>query len=308
MAGKAILVLTWVIVMINNLYGSTSKYQSGKGNNNPTWVFFHIPRTGGSSIWHNLVQHADTRLCAYDLWFEAAKSSGNPLFGREKLRMDLPRLEQPLEYPLCIHHHLPIGVADLLPNARFFTYLRDPLDRFVSHIAWNLLMTIKREREVAPPEYTVDIEANYVKCHPLLLLCHPRYKYLRFYYWNMIWGLMGKLHWGNYGTNYNFVIEYLPTFDATQKEQILDFVAKRFAFLGFDYEGKAPFIQKIEDSLGLPTGALDVDYVLPATVGEYRHKELILQDKALLEQIRNELAPEYEFYEKVWALFGKGSK
>ena len=96
-------------------------------------VFVHIPRTGGSNLWHSaahafsvgpdpipIVDLFHESLCRYDNIQSTARAA-------EAFRLfNLPRC--------LVHHHTSFGIwRSLGHDLRYFTILRDPIERAISH-------------------------------------------------------------------------------------------------------------------------------------------------------------------------------
>jgi len=96
-------------------------------------VFIHVPRTGGSSLWHSLVplaqQTPDRAIC--DIYHECKQTYGSPKNAALMVQTMRERLG---EKPTLFHHHTSEPIPALLdsPDVVLATVLRDPVDRFVS--------------------------------------------------------------------------------------------------------------------------------------------------------------------------------
>jgi len=267
-------------------------------------VFFHIPRTRGTSVWHQLAQFSDKALCCYDLNFETEQQYGLAIYARATLTRDLPKLRTPLDHPLCIHHHVPVRLDDLLPGTRYFAFFRDPVARFVSDLVWHCRLA---RTDHPPVTLQRDLElwasASVEKARGA-----PALAYLKNYYWNMIWGLMGRLDWtisGNTGRTPTCCdVDYLPTFSATQKVEMIEFIAQHFVLCGVETAGdtQASFLAGIAARLNLPTGSLDADYKSPLTIGDAALRTEILPNLATIGPLQKDLTGDYEFCERVAAL------
>ena len=96
-------------------------------------VFYHIPRTGGSSIWHALVEIATLqKIPVIDLYHDALVKYSNS----SKTLEAIGDIQKFLRNRIClIHHHTDIKIQnyfDVTPH--YATIVRDPFDRFLSDI------------------------------------------------------------------------------------------------------------------------------------------------------------------------------
>jgi len=96
-------------------------------------VFFHIPRTGGSSVWHALAAIADLQgIPIVDLYHEALVKFSDSSKTLEAVsdRQKLLRARTCL-----IHHHTEIKIQNYFDTApHYATIVRDPFDRFISDL------------------------------------------------------------------------------------------------------------------------------------------------------------------------------
>ena len=96
-------------------------------------VFFHIPRTGGSSVWHALAEKADLQgIPIIDLYHEAGQIFSDSSKTLEAIS-DRQRL---LRQRTClIHHHTDTKIQNYFDGTpHYATIVRDPFDRFISDI------------------------------------------------------------------------------------------------------------------------------------------------------------------------------
>lgn len=100
-------------------------------------VFFHIPRTGGSTIWHSLIQAATKRgVWIADLYYDSMQQYGEAHHAYDVLEK-LGGLRVPRSSPnLLYHHHTRQNLTAILPPSenQYVTAVRDPVERFVSEI------------------------------------------------------------------------------------------------------------------------------------------------------------------------------
>jgi len=98
-------------------------------------VFFHLPRTGGSTVWHSAAHFAARHgIPAIDLFYNSQLLSGSQHQALAALRDIKPELAAaPLQ--VLVHHHSTQNITgELSPDEHHYTtILRDPVDRFVSH-------------------------------------------------------------------------------------------------------------------------------------------------------------------------------
>jgi hypothetical protein len=109
-------------------------------------VFFHLPRTGGSTVWHSAAHLAARHgLPAIDLFHHSARLCGSPHQPLAALRDIKAGAGVPLEG--LIHHHSTQNItAELSPDEHHYaTILRDPVDRFVSDI-FHLRALMRRDQ------------------------------------------------------------------------------------------------------------------------------------------------------------------
>ena len=134
-------------------------------------VFLHLPRTGGSSIWHSLVDLATGRrrgIC--DIYHHTKQTFGAPIRGGEiiaELRQRVP------EMPCLFHHHTDEPVLDCFPTneSLFATVLRDPVERFVSEVFHSRSFL----RSCSDPQFVAYHERHWGRIYVRALL-DPRIK------------------------------------------------------------------------------------------------------------------------------------
>ncbi|MDE8345557.1 MAG: sulfotransferase family 2 domain-containing protein [Acidocella sp.] len=101
-------------------------------------VFFHIPRTGGSSLWHSLSRLAGLhQIPAYDLYDHSRILTGSPYHTLQALADLMPRAGQP-HAPGIFHHHTRQNITAILSTDehQYVTIIRDPVERLVSEISY----------------------------------------------------------------------------------------------------------------------------------------------------------------------------
>jgi hypothetical protein len=97
-------------------------------------VFIHIPRTGGSSIWHSVVELATSAqrgIC--DIYHESKLAFGTPERAAAVVQSVRDRVGN---MPCMFHHHTTEPILDLFEpdDTVLATVLRDPVERFVSEV------------------------------------------------------------------------------------------------------------------------------------------------------------------------------
>lgn len=95
-------------------------------------IFFHIPRTAGSSIWHGLAHlAAASNMDIIDIYHWSLKKysdlsqSSNVLTAMQPLSNDRERI---------FHHHYPDYILNFIDEPVMATIVRDPVERFISDI------------------------------------------------------------------------------------------------------------------------------------------------------------------------------
>ncbi len=97
-------------------------------------MFVHVPRTGGSSIWHCLSAAAlQKRRLVCDLYHESVKEHGTPAWPNEAIACVMT-LQPGASF--VIHHHTPqpLQRGSGAHRMLYATILRDPIERFVSDV------------------------------------------------------------------------------------------------------------------------------------------------------------------------------
>lgn len=275
------------------------------------FVFCHIPRTGGSSIWHQLAMFSGNGLNVYDLFHETGKRYDGELdHTRTVLSEDCDNLAIPMDYRLVAHHHIHIRIGDLFQARRpiYFTYIRDPLARLISDLRWNAQLFKEGKQFFYQDGNRAQWSPFLSGEKPLMnvlqneALIKP---YLSFYL-NWFWGLMNR------DTN---SIPWKAEFDQAEKLAILDFVHKNFALIGFDrrslgnkwlfataLQNLAAFIGMSERSryhnklaalLGLQTKQLASEWHYRGTVSSNMDSIPGLMDPAFLDALKKGMKDDY---------------
>ncbi len=164
-------------------------------------VFFHIPRTSGSSVWHSLTRRAvASGVGVFDLYAHARRLTGSPYNTQAALGDILARGAGSVERGL-FHHHTRRNICALLPPERhhYVTVLRDPVERFISEI-FHLRAFVRNGPNFWSPErrhlrHLLSRPARAalgrrVVCPDELLLCAAAEPFYRDFYINSFWELM----------------------------------------------------------------------------------------------------------------------
>jgi hypothetical protein len=98
-------------------------------------VFIHIPRTGGSSVWHSLAHAAFAKgIPVCDIYHECRQRGGS-LFGAAAVVEQVRQILGPA-VPCLFHHHTHEPIVPLFDSRQteYATILRDPVDRMISAV------------------------------------------------------------------------------------------------------------------------------------------------------------------------------
>lgn len=117
-------------------------------------VFFHIPRTSGSTVWHTLVRLApESGIEAFDLYHRSQQLFGSAYHSIAALADLHPRIAAQGPGAL-VHHHTNQNItAALCPEEnKYVTILRDPAERLISE-TFHLAAIVQENR----PELQDDI-------------------------------------------------------------------------------------------------------------------------------------------------------
>jgi len=160
-------------------------------------VFYHIPKTGGSSVWNALAANAALQqIKVVDLYHESIIKFSDSSKTLEAIS-DRQRL---LRKQTClIHHHMEIKIENYFDSPPLYaTIVRDPFDRFLSHL--NFFLKKRRspgsEKEVLldPVEMLKAIDDPSIDINSLIDIC-SRSDYYQNYFRNWF----GKLLLGRNG-------------------------------------------------------------------------------------------------------------
>jgi len=163
-------------------------------------VCFHIPKTGGSSVWHALAAKADLQgIPIVDLFYESIIKFSDSSKTIEAItdRQGLLRARTCL-----IHHHAEIKIQNYFDTPPYYaTIVRDPFDRFLSHITFlstKLRSGQMRKEEILglgdPVEILRVLADPSIATHSLIDIC-SRSDYYQNYFRNWF----GKLLLGRNG-------------------------------------------------------------------------------------------------------------
>ncbi|HEX4131243.1 MAG TPA: hypothetical protein VHZ24_14480 [Pirellulales bacterium] len=100
------------------------------------WVFVHIPRTGGTNLWHSVCHAFSDQGCPVRVEDVFAYSIHHykTILAASRTATDFGLNQIPSNFASLIHHHTSYGLwRDLGPQFRYFTLLRDPVERAISH-------------------------------------------------------------------------------------------------------------------------------------------------------------------------------
>jgi hypothetical protein len=219
------------------------------------FVFYHIPKTGGSSVWHALAAEADLQaIPIIDLYHEAKVKFSDSSKTLETIS-DRQRL---LRQRTClIHHHMEIKIQNYFDSPPLYaTIVRDPFDRFLSHLNF-----FSKERRslgsggnvmLDPVEMLKVIDDRSKDTYSLIDICSGSDYYQNYF---RIW--FGKLLLGRngFGGDEDIKDVHDPCFPA--------YVRKVFKNIScFTDLSKA--LSEIASSFGLPHGNVKLGHMLKA--------------------------------------------
>ena len=185
--------------MLKKLLSSIKKKQLRRHHkkNVKHLVFFHIPRTGGSSVWHALAAKASLQqISIIDLYNIGAAQFSDSSKTLEAIS-DRQRL---LRKQTClIHHHTEVKIENFFDNPPLYaTIVRDPFDRFISDIkhlsAYMRSQNSSKAIVVGELELMKDMANPSIDIHSLIDI-YSRSDYFQNYYRNWF----GKLLLGRNG-------------------------------------------------------------------------------------------------------------
>jgi len=163
-------------------------------------VFFHIPRTSGSTVWHSLARLAPNHgVEIFDLYHRSQQLFGSPYYAPHAAEDLSPRIAANGPYAI-VHHHTSQNItAALCPEEnKYVTILRDPAERLISEI-FHLAAILRKNRE------DMQIHVRYLdsllspallskladpsSCPDQLVACAAAEPFYRNYYLNAFWQL-----------------------------------------------------------------------------------------------------------------------
>lgn len=125
--------------------------------NSNIFIFHHIPKTGGSSLWHNLVTSSNSLYLVDDVFEKSIKKDEDlvraySLYHNDKISSNeeynrvydimhsvssdilasvskIPNTES-----LLLHHHSDVYLKESFSGAKYIASIRDPISRFKSYI------------------------------------------------------------------------------------------------------------------------------------------------------------------------------
>jgi hypothetical protein len=160
-------------------------------------VFFHLPRTGGSTVWHTsshlAAQHG---VPVTDLYHKSQVLRGSPHHPLDTLRDIKASLGGAPPAGLIHHHSFQNLTAELPPDEHHYaTILRDPVDRFVSEM-FHLRGLMRQDKDLRAeiiasiaPEGAEFLAALLDESAPpdKLVLIAAEQPYYQNYYLNAFW-------------------------------------------------------------------------------------------------------------------------
>lgn len=175
-------------------------------------VFYHIPRTGGSSVWHALAAKADLGgIPIVDLYHEAREKFSDSSKTLEAIS-DRQKL---LRSRTClIHHHTEIKIQNYFDTTpHYATIVRDPFDRFISdlyHLSAYLRSNNSSKESVGlDPDLMKDMRDPSKPIHSLIDI-YSRTDYFQNYYRNWFGSLL--LGRDGFGGDEDITDAYNPAF------------------------------------------------------------------------------------------------
>jgi hypothetical protein len=224
-------------------------------------VFFHVPRTGGSTAWYSLAHSTrNGRPLVLDLFHHSNLIFGTAYIASGALRnieadRDISKVD------VFFHHHTRQNITQQLPPDKYLyvTIVRDPVERFISEIFHVRNMIVNDGFVMGEFEYYRDslsgkLFANLcdnptsVSPDELLLLAAEE-PFYRNYYINTFWGLL-------FGGPEKSIPKYLQDTELVLPA-LLSAVKNNFAFVG-RYSHIQDSIQKIAHIVGIPYKAADM--------------------------------------------------
>jgi hypothetical protein len=245
-------------------------------------LLIHIPKTGGSSVWHALAAEADLQsIPIIDLHHEAKVK----FFDSSKTLEAISDRQRLLRERTClIHHHVEIKIQNYFDSPPLYaTIVRDPFDRFLSHL--NFFSKKRRspgsEGDVLldPMEMLKVIDDPSKDIYSLIDICSGSE-----YYQNYFRNWFGKLLLGRngFGGDEDIKDVHDPRFPA--------YVRKAFKNIScFTDLSKA--LSEIASSFGLPHGNFKLGHMLKTSKdhlpenARFKYSSRFEKDYCFLEEI-----------------------
>jgi hypothetical protein len=214
-------------------------------------VFCHIPRTGGSSVWHALAESAASAgVPIIDLYYLSQLNYGSTQFVYNVLAdyRDLLKSTRAIIHLHTLHN---IGYFLQDENIVYTTVVRDPIERFCSDVfhLHNALLTFTeaaRQDFLNKMPWNSDFAAMMIDdTAPLdqLLEAAAEEPFFRFFYYHFFFGILCSKP---VPTN-----QFQPPDGADAIEDLARRVKQRFAYIG-RYPDVAGSFHAIAESFGLP--------------------------------------------------------
>ncbi len=219
-------------------------------------VFYHIPRTGGSSIWHALAgSAASIKVPIVDLFYLSQLDYGSTEYALNVLadhRELLKRCET------LIHLHTPQNISCFLREDRivYATIVRDPIERFCSDVA-HLHQVLPNFTQAAQNDFLerarwaprfVDAMTDVEVSTDTLLEMAAEEPFFRYYYYHHFYGLLCEKPIP--------VRRFEAPEDENSSRMLARLVNEKFAYIG-QYPNVAGGFHDIADRFRLPHDRAD---------------------------------------------------
>jgi hypothetical protein len=248
-------------------------------------VFYHIPKTGGSSMWHALATKADLQgIPVVDLFYESIIK----LSDSSKTLEAISDRQKLLRSRTClIHHHTEIKIQNYFDAPpHYATIVRDPFDRFLSHLSFlskKLRSGQMRKEEIIglgdPVEMLGVIADPLMDIHSLIDICSGSD-----YYQNYFRNWFGSLLLGRNGFGGDEEIKdiYDPRFPAYVRSAFKNISSFTDLYMAFD---------EIANSFELTSGHVTLGHMLKSSkehISEnvrFKYSSCFEKDYSFLEEI-----------------------